>query len=307
MDRDERVFAAVAGGLILLNLATFSLAFPSTSVLNPGCCAPAGQLHAKDFSAFYLGSWRLFNDPSTVYLHGGVSGEPAVLGPPEQYKYLPSFLIFVSPFLLLPYQQALTSFDVLQLLLLPVIAYLVYALTKERGLVAASLLAVVALLLPSPLPGWGLSAAYFWQWEEAQSKVLETFLLLLCFYFGKKGRPGLSGLVLGLTVFDPRFTAISIPLFLTYNRARLRRSLVLAGVAGVVANLPLLVPGVLAGFVAMIEAGGAATPLYYYSWIPLATVAVLTALEWRSVVSCFRGLFKGGRTDAEGAALEPQA
>lgn len=289
MSREGKLFAVVAGVLILLNLSTFLLALPQASVLNSGCCAPAGQLHAKDFSAFYLGAWRLYHDPSQVYLHGAAAGEPQVLGPPEQYKYLPSFLLAVSPFLLLPYQAALMAFDLFQFLLLPLMALLVFRLTRERGMLASGIVAAVVLLLPSPLPGWGLSAAYFWQWEEGQSKVFETCLLLLSFYLGKSGRPKLSGLAFGWTAFDPRFTAISLPLFLAYNRRNLLSSSGLAVAVAAVTNLALLAPGVAAGFFDMIADGGAATPLYYYAWIPLLTVVCLTGLEWRAVLSLLRG------------------
>jgi hypothetical protein len=272
----------------VLNLIVLAAAYPETMVIDSGCCG--NRPLAKDFSAFYTAAWRLFNDPGQVYNSGYVNdGEYHVLPQPEAYKYLPSFLLLVSPFLALPYQQALTAFDVFQFLLLPLIAWLVYELTKDKGLAAAVFVAAVALLLPSPTPQWSLSVAYYWQWAEGQSKVLETFLLLLSFYLGKSQRPYLSGIVLGVSAFDPRFALVSLPLFFMYNRSSLSTAFLSGATAFLLTNAALLIPGVGSGFLITLFSSGLTTPLYYYSLIPLLTVISLTLLNLRAVVTSFKG------------------
>jgi glycosyl transferase family 87 len=286
--RSRIIFVAAVAGILALNLVVLAAAYPETMVIDSGCCG--NRPLAKDFSAFYTAAWRLFNDPGQVYNPGYVNdGEFHVLPQPEAYKYLPSFLLLVSPFLALPYQQALTAFDVFQFLLLPLIAWLVYQLTREKGIAAAVVVAVVALLLPSPTPHWSLSVAYYWQWAEGQSKVLETFLLLLSFYLGKSQRPYLSGIALGMSAFDPRFALVSLPLFVMYNRSRLSVAFLSGAAAFLLTNATLLVPGIGSGFLTMLFASGLTTPLYYYSLIPLLTVVALTLLNLRAIVSSFKG------------------
>ncbi|OLB70456.1 hypothetical protein AUI06_06740 [archaeon 13_2_20CM_2_52_21] len=73
-----------------------------------------------------------------------------------------------------------------QFSLLPIIGILVYNLTKEKGWAITIIAEVITLLAPAVAPGWGFSVAYFWQWNEGQSKVLETFLLTLSFYLGNR-------------------------------------------------------------------------------------------------------------------------
>jgi hypothetical protein len=50
--------------LLLFNFYTFALTYPETFRLDGG-----GRL-AKDFSAYYIGAWRLLHDPSQVYTFG---------------------------------------------------------------------------------------------------------------------------------------------------------------------------------------------------------------------------------------------
>jgi hypothetical protein len=273
--RSRMVFIAAVSFLLLLNLTVFLAAYPETMANDSGCCG--NRPLAKDFSAFYTAAWRLVHDPGQVYTVGFLNdGEYHVLPQPEAYKYLPSFLLFALPFIALPYQQALTAFDVMQLLLLPLVAYLLYELLKAKGVVAAVVVAAVALLLPSPGPQWGISAAYFWQWGEGQSKVLETFLLVFSFYLGKSGRPGLSGAVFALSAFDPRFTLLGTPLFVMYNRTQLKRSSTAGACVLLATNVFLLYPPLGSGFLTMLLDSGLSTPIYYYALIPLLTVVALT-------------------------------
>jgi hypothetical protein len=274
------LFVAAIVFLIVLNLYTFILAYPETSKLDSGI--GSGPPLAKDFSAYYIGTWRLLHDPSKVYVHGNVSdGEYPIYPQPEAYKYLPSFLALVSPLLLLGYQQALFAFDVFQFALLPLMALLLYELLNKKGLWLTVAVAVIVLLQPFPLPHWGISASYFWQWGEGQAKVFETFLFLLAFYLGDSGRPYLSGIVFAFAAFDPRFALLSLPLFVWYNRKKLRASVGSMLITLVVSNLALLYPGTGSSFLNMAIGPGASTPLYYYAYIPLLTLLCLIIINLR--------------------------
>lgn len=286
---NRKAFALVAGVLIALNFAVLVAAYPSIPTVNSGCCDP-GHLLAKDFSAYYIGAWRLLHDPAQVYTHGLLGdGEYWVLPQPQSYKYLPSFLLFVAPLVALPYLSALTAFDILQFLLLPAMAFLVYELTKGKSTLATLAVSVAALLLPLPLPGpnWSLSLSYYWQWAEGQSKVLATFLLLFALYLGKRGHPKLSGLVFGVAAFDPRFALLAAPIFLV-SSSKPKVSAAYAFGAFALANFPLLYPPLGEGFIQMVLSSGISTPLYYYAYIPVVTIVLLSMLNGREIASAAR-------------------
>ena len=287
-ERRKGGYAVFLACLIVLALVTFDVAIPETTRMDSGCCAPGSGPLAKDFSAYYVASWRLLHDPANIYTRGAVlDGGPQIAPQPQQYKYLPSFLVMVAPVLVLPYRSALLAFDALQFLLLPLIGLLTYRITKGRSMLASSLVAVAVLLQPSPLPGWGLSATYFWQWGEGQAKVLVTFFLVLALYLAKYGRPGLAGVACALSSFDPRFLVLATPLLLAYSRGSWTRLAAPFAVATALLDLPLLLPGVASGLAQTLVSGSALTPPYYYSWIPIFAVASITAVEWREVKACF--------------------
>jgi hypothetical protein len=278
----RKALLALVSALLVLNLFTFLPAYSQVSTIDSGCCS--NHPLAKDFSAFYIGAWRLFHDPTQIYTHGNVSdGEPPIYPQPEQYKYLPSFLLIVSPFLLISYPQALDLFDIIQFMLLPIIGVMVYSLTKEKGWAITIIAETLTLLLPAAFPGWGFSVGYFWQWNEGQSKVLETLLLTASFYLGTKGKTVSSGVLLGLAFFDPRFAIVSIPLFLAYNAARTASAVKSVVATLVFSNLALLYPGVGLGFLEMVLSTGVGTALYPYAIIPLAEVVFLTFTNYYEV------------------------
>ena len=277
-------FAILVTALVLVNASILATAIPETSKIDSGCCAPH-RLLAKDFSAFYIAAWRFLNDPSQIYTKGNVSdGEPSILPQPQGFKYLPSFLLFIFPLLSLTYNTALLAFDFLQFLLLPIIAFLIYGLLKRRGFLAASLVAAAVILLPIPLPtpDWSLSASYFWQWAEGQSKVLETFLLLLSLALSRSGRPRLAGAVFGVASFDVRFALLGLPLLATYSK-RAKVSLQWAVGTFVLSNAVLLYPPAFGGFISMVSATGLQTPLYYYAYIPVVALAALWIVDGKDV------------------------
>jgi len=283
--RKKIIILSIVSVSILLNLYTFVQAYPETFKIDSGCCG--NQILAKDFSAYYTATWRLFHDPSNVYTRGLLNAPPiypqAPTLQPEPFKYLPSFLIFPSPLLVLSYQKALTAFDIIQFLLLPLMAFLVYTLLEERNILTIAIVIVIAILQPSPVPHWGLSVSYFWQWGEGQDKVLNTTLLLLSFYLGKTRKPVLSGVVFALGAFDPRFFLLGLPLFVFYNSVNLKRAGLSLIVGLVTFNSPLLFDGIGVGFLRMVVGGGASTPIYYYALIPLLTLVSIIVADMKEI------------------------
>jgi len=275
--KEKTAFAIVVAVLIGLNLVILVSAYPETMLVDSGCCAPSSVKLVKDFSAFYTAAWRLFHNPSDIYTPGIVhDGEYLLLPQPEAFKYLPSFLLIISPLLLLPYQGALTAFDIVQFLLLPLIAIMLYGLLKGRGLLTTSVVTAAVLLFPLPFltPQFGLSLSYYWQWAEGQSKVLDTFLLLLSFYLAKGGRPRLSGFVFALGAFDPRFALLGLPVLAIYS-TKFKQSLLYAAGTLALLNLPLLYPLTAAGFLHMVFSSGISTSPTWYDFIPTAALVSL--------------------------------
>ena len=143
------IIAAVAV-IILLNLYTFIIAYPETYTITPGINTSGTPL-AKDFSAYYMGAWRLWNNPAHIYNFGALNdGEPTILPYPEEYKYLPSFLLIVSPLLALNYQQALLTFDIIQFMLLPLMAYILYKLLENKHVAVALVVMVIVFAASFP-------------------------------------------------------------------------------------------------------------------------------------------------------------
>lgn len=296
--------ALVVGLLLVLSLLAFVAALPETIRADSGCCASGSATLAKDFSAYYVAAWRLFHDPASVYTKGSVlDGGPQILPQPQGYKYLPSFLVMAAPLLLLPYQSALLAFDVFQLLLLPIIAIILYRMMNGRGVVAISVVEAAVLVAPSPFPGWGLSAAYYWQWGEGQAKVLITFLLVLSLYLAKYGHPRLAGVSCALASFDPRFLILAVPLLAAYSKGKWTQLAVVFTGAVAMLNVPLLSPGVADGMVRMLESGGAETLPFPYSWIPIVAVVSLTVADWRFVRASFGPLLGRPSENRGGASV----
>ena len=278
---EKLLFTIAVVVIVALNLYTFSIAYPTMKgPLNLG----AADL-PRDFSVYYLAAWRMLHNPSQIFTVGTLNdGEPAIYPTPTPYKYLPSFLVLISPLLSLSYYKALWVFDVLQFALLPLIALLLYKLLENKNPAIAFLVLVAVVLLPYPLPGRGLSVSYFMSWAEGQAKILLTFLLLVSFYLGYKGKPVLSGVVFALGAFDPRFALLGLPLFLFYNRSKLKTVLPTMVLALLALNLMVFYPGVYQGFVDMVFVSGDTTPFYTSSWIPLVMLLCLIAVNARQMV-----------------------
>jgi hypothetical protein len=283
----KSIFIIAVAVVIALNLYTLIVAYPQTYTPSPGINT-SGTILAKDFSSYYMGAWRLWNDPSHIYTFGALNdGEPVILPHPEAYKYLPSFLLVVSPFLSLNYQQALFAFDIVQFLLLPVMAFFLYRILGNKPLAVTFVVIAVALLLPFPTTQWGLSPSYYWQWGEGQAKVFVTFLLLLSFYLGSRGKPVPSGVAFAFGFFDPRFGLLAIPLFVMYNRKNLKPATVSLVGSLLLSNAMLLYPGMGSSFVTMVFASAVTTPLYYYSLIPFFTLLALIIVNYKGLIAAF--------------------
>jgi Glycosyltransferase family 87 len=294
------IFLIGVAALIALNLYTFTVAYPETYTPSPGI-STSGTILAKDFSAYYVGAWRLWHNPAQIYHFGALNNEEPLTPPyPEAYKYLPSFLIIISPLLTLDYQNALLTFDIIQFILLPAIAYLLYKLLDNKHIAVTFVVMVIALLLPFPTANWGISPSYYWQWGEGQAKVLLTFLILLSFYFGIKNKPIFSGIALAFGFFDVRFGLLAVPLFVMYNRKNLKSAVASAIGALALSNVMLLYPGIGALFVNMVFGSGITTPLYYYSFIPFFTLLSLILVNFKDVVAAFD--YKGNFASFTGAS-----
>ena len=281
----KKLYILAVAVIIVLNLYTLSLAYPTmTHPLNFG----AGDL-PRDFSVYYIAAWRLIHNPSQIFHTGNLpDGEPTIYPSLTPYKYLPSFLVLVSPLAALSYYQAFWVFDAIQFALLPIIALLLYMLLEKKHPAAAFVVLVAVLLLPYPMPGRGLSVSYFMSWAEGQAKILLTFLLLLSYYLGYSGRPQLSGFVFALGAFDPRFAVLGLPLFLFYNRSRLKAALIPMVATLVAFNFIVFYPGAAQGFLNMVLTSGDQTPFYTPSWIPLVMIVCLVAVNAKQMASALK-------------------
>jgi hypothetical protein len=267
--------------ILALNVYTFSVAYPTmTRPLNLG-----GADLPRDFSVYYVASWRMFNNPAQIFTVGALSdGEPQIQPAITPYKYLPSFLFLISPLLSLGYYHAFWAFDVFQFALLPLMAFLFYGLLEKKHPAVALAVVVAVLLLPYPQAGRGFSTSYFMSWAEGQAKILLSFLLLLSFYFGYRGKAALSGITFALGAFDPRFAVFALPLFLFYNKSKFKAAVVPMVIALVATNAAVFYPGVASGFFGMVFGSGTTTPLYTPAWIPTAMLIALFALNGRQMI-----------------------
>lgn len=275
----------------LVNMTTFCFAFPQTFT-------PEEHNLARDFSAYYIGGWRLFHNPTEIYVGGSRPGDYQILPMPQTFKYTPSFLILITPFLALKYQDALTAFDFLQVALIPALAFFVYKLLKEKNYYVGAFAAVLILLAPLPTPPinqaaidllhyrvYSLNAqsfapTYFLGYLLGNAHVLQTILLVGASYFGFTKKPWISALLWAFGTFDPRAALFALPLLLWYNRKK-----IIPFVTGAVAflaltNLPFfLYKGIGFIFLRTETQGFIISQMYPYDWLPLYTIATLMVVE----------------------------
>lgn len=274
-----------------LNAFTFGLAFSDTF-------KPVTGAWARDFSAYYIGEWRLFHNPTTIYWGGAQPGDYPILPEPQTFKYTPSFLILFAPFLALSYQNALSVFDIMQFGLIPLLAFFVYKMVKDKRLVFASLAAVIVLIQPLPAPPLNqealnflqyrffslnpqsFSPSYYIGYDLANAHVLQVILLVGALYFGFNKKPWISALFFAFGVFDPRGALLALPLLLFYNRKKIIPFIVGAASFLAITNLPFFFYYNI-GFTFLISEtrGSIVSLMYPYDWLPLYAVIALTILE----------------------------
>jgi hypothetical protein len=274
---------------VALNAITFCLAFPETF-------KPGSTTWARDFSAYYIGEWRLFHNPTTIYWGGVQPGDYQILPAPQTFKYTPSFLILFAPFLALSYQNALTAFDLVQLALIPALAFFVYKILKDKNLVLGAIAAIIILIDPLPSPlinsativslnAGSFSPSYYLGYVLVNAHVLQTVLLIGALYLGFAKKPWLSALMFAFGAFDPRAALLALPLFLWYNRQKVLQFITSMVTFLLATNLPFFFYyGIGFAFLHTEVNRNIVSQMYQYDWIPLYAVATLTVVEIITVI-----------------------
>ncbi len=285
---------------IVFNVASFCFAYPEIST-------PQFETSARDFSAYYIGAWRLFNNPTQVYHDGALPGDYPLNGTPQPFKYTPSFLILMTPFLALNYLDALVVFDFLQLVLMPLLAFFTYKLVKDKNLILGAIVAVIILITPLPTPASNIpyteplhlgifdinvqcfAPAYYCGYVYINAHILQAVLLIGALYFGYIKKPWLSALLFSFGLLDPRAALVAIPLLLWYNLQKIRQFLLASVGFVLVTNLPFFFyHDVGLTFLRMGMSADIVSQSYAYDWIPIYGVVSLTIIEIISVINSRR-------------------
>ena len=278
--------------LIFLNLSIFVYAYPQTF-------KPESATLARDFSAYYIGGWRLFHNPTQVYSPSVQPGDYQILPQPQPFKYTPSFLILFAPFLSLNYQNALNAFDTIQFLLILALAFFVYELIENKNFFLGITAAVIVLddpLLVAPSASYSIagffhyrmlslhvqtfSPSYYCGYLLANAHILQTVLLVGAIYFGFAKKPWVSALLFAFGAFDPRIALFALPLLLWYNRHSLWTFIGEAAAFLAATNLPFFFyNGIGFSFLATEAKASIVSQMYLYDWIPLYAIVTLSMVE----------------------------
>ena len=270
LSKNKLVLISVIAIALALNAYTFSLAYPETF-------KPMSPIYARDFSAYYIGEWRLLHNPSTIYIGGNQPDDYPITPNVHTFKYMPSFLIFFAPFINLSYQDALVAFNILQFVSIFALAFFIYKIVKDKKLLWGSIAAIVVLIAFQP--------GYYWGYAQANAHIIQTTLIVGALYFGFSKKPLLSALLLTVAAFDPRIALLAFPLLLWYNRQRLLRFII-----GTVAflgafNLPFFFyHNIGMNFLQTEVNGDIVSQIYSYDLTPMIAVATLTILEIITVI-----------------------
>jgi hypothetical protein len=278
---------------VVLNFQIFCYAYPQTF-------EPQAPDLARDFSAYYIGTWRLLNNPRAVYSDGVQPGDYQLIGNPQTFRYPPALLMLFVPLLTLSYQNALNAFDIIQFLSILALAFFVYKLLKDKPLIASSLVAVIIIVNPILfLPSVKYSVTSFLHWRIvsmnlqtispsyccgytlANAHILQNTLLVGALYFGYTKKPWLSALMLTFGILDPRSALFALPLLLWYNKHAIRKFLLGAAVFIGATNIPFFFyHGVgFALFQSNFRPAVNLSEMILYDWIPFCSIAALTLLE----------------------------
>jgi hypothetical protein len=280
---------------ILLTVILIALAL-NAYIFSIGYSAASKSIleeYSNDFSAYYIGTWRLYHNPTQIYTPGSYQAGDYVIEPtPQIFKYTPSFLVFFTPFLLLSYQDALNVFDILQFLSIFALAFFVYRIVENKNLILGCIAAVVVLLFPTALSldAQIIFSGYYWGYAMANAHIIQTSLIVGALYFGFTKRPWVSAFLVAAASFDPRITLLALPLLIWYNRQNLRK-FIAGSVAFIAAlNVPFFFYQNI-GFTFLQEEvkGSIVSQMYAYDWVPLCTVAALTIIEAVHVIAAKKG------------------
>ncbi len=266
----KKILILVIAIAIALNAFTFLAAYPETF-------KPMSPIYARDFSAYYIGEWRLFNNPSTIYIGGNQPGDYHISPNVQTFKYTPSFLIFFAPFMTLSYQAALNVFDILQFVSIFALGFFVYKIVKDKKILGAAIAAFIILIAFQP--------GYYSGYAQANAHIIQTSLIVGALYFGFSKKPWLSALLFAVAAFDPRGALLALPLLFWYSRQELLKFAV--GAIGFLAalNLPFFFYyNIGLNFLQTEVNGDIVSQIYSYDLIPIIAVATLTILETATIV-----------------------
>jgi hypothetical protein len=264
---------------VTLNAFIFCLAYPETFT-------PMSSMYARDFSAYYLGGWRLIHNPSAIYIGGNQPGDYPIPPNPQTFKYTPSFLIFITPFTNLSYQTALNVFDILQVASILALAFFVYKIVKDKKLSSGATAAIIVLVAFAP--------GYYWGYAQANAHIIQTSLLVGALYFGFSKKPWLSALLLAIGCFDPRGALLALPLLLWYNRQRLLKFAVGAVAFIAALNLPFFFYyNIGLNFLQTEVNADIVSQIYTYDLVPIFAVITLTGLEVITILDKRWNFLKG--------------
>ena len=302
---------------IALNVISFSVAYPEIS-------KPQSATSARDFSAYYTSAYRLLHNPTKIYFDGVQPGDYPILPQPQTFKYTPSFLILFSPFLTLSYLDALRVFDLIQLALIPLLAFFVYKLVKDKNYFLAPIAAFIVLIQPLPTPSinqppaplinlglfsinsQSFAPSYYCGYVFVNAHILQTVLLVGALYMGFVKKPWLSALLFAFGLLDPRAAIVAFPLLLWYNRGKIKEFLMAATVFVLVTNLPFfLYYDVGATFLRTELDSSIISQSYAYDWIPIYGVIALTIMEIATVILKKRKGTSAANLKASGLKQKP--
>jgi hypothetical protein len=264
---------------LAFNAYTFVTAFQITTT-------DYSSQYARDFSAYYMGEWRLFHNPNQVYAPGIYQPGDYVIHPEAQiFKYAPSFLIFMAPILTLSYQDALRAFDVVQFLSVFALAFFVYKIANEKSIFLGALSAVVVLLAFAPLV-----PSYYWGYAQGNAHVLQNTLIVGALYFAFTKKPFASAFLLAVGAFDPRAMLFALPLLLWYNRGSLVKFAVGTVAFISVLNVPFFFYHNIAWTFMQTEGGAdIVSQVYVYDLIAFFSIATLSIVE---IINYFEPKFR---------------
>jgi Glycosyltransferase family 87 len=250
---------------VAINVLIFAVAYPRT-------LSPFSSTLAHDFSAYYIGAWRLFHNPTKIYYGGSYPGDYPITPSPSIFEYAPSFLLWFSPFLKLSYQDALTAFDLLQVASIFAVAFFVYKIVKGKNALLGAVVAFLVLVQPS--------TGYYDGYVTGNAHVIQVAFIVGAMYFGFAKKPWFSAILFTLSAFDPRASLIALPLLLWYNRQRLWQFIAGSAVFLAVTNLPFFFYyNIGLTFLHLNVNGRRVLVMWGYDWLSIFAVAVLSLME----------------------------